>query len=117
MPGFDRNGPMGAGPMTGGGRGRCNSAKAGIGGPYAGGYGRGLGLRRGFRGGFNRGMGAGRAFGRGFGRGFGRYPATAFMEPTDEIDMLKAEADDMQRSLDLINERIRTLEDKPAEKS
>ena len=29
MPGFDRTGPMGAGPMSGGARGRCNPAMAG----------------------------------------------------------------------------------------
>ena len=57
MPGFDRTGPMGAGPMTGGTRGRCNPASVGTIPTFAGGYGsgRGLGLRRGFRGGFGRG--------------------------------------------------------------
>ena len=29
MPGFDRSGPMGAGPMTGGRRGLCNPANTG----------------------------------------------------------------------------------------
>lgn len=29
MPGFDRTGPMGEGPMTGGVRGRCNSDSVG----------------------------------------------------------------------------------------
>jgi hypothetical protein len=44
MPGFDRTGPMGAGPMTGGARGRCNPATAGTVPAYAGGYGYGRGL-------------------------------------------------------------------------
>ena len=65
MPGFDRTGPMGAGPMTGGAGGRCNPATAAMVTAYAAGYGygRGLGLRRGFRGGYGPG-------GRGRGRGY-----------------------------------------------
>jgi hypothetical protein len=41
MPGFDGTGPMGMGPMTGGGRGYCNPAGAGALPPrtyYRGGY-------------------------------------------------------------------------------
>ncbi len=38
MPGFDRTGPMGAGSMTGGARGRCNPAAVGINPAYAGKY-------------------------------------------------------------------------------
>ena len=64
MPGFDRTGPMGAGPMTGGARGLCNPATAAgaraFSGVYGYGGGLGLGLRRGFRGGFGRGAGMGR---------------------------------------------------------
>ena len=54
MPGYDRTGPMGAGPMTGGARGRCNPATVGPIPADTGGYGRGLGLRRGFRGGYHQ---------------------------------------------------------------
>ena len=46
MPGFDRTGPMGMGPMTGGARGECN--------PYSGSIG-----RRGFDPGSGRGRGRG----------------------------------------------------------
>jgi len=117
MPGFDRSGPVGAGPLTGGGRGRCNPASAGSVTPPASGYGRGLALRRGFRGGNGRGMGAG----RGYGRGYGWYPTAAEtiapVEPADEMDMLKAEADDMRKMLETINSRIRSIEEKFAEKS
>jgi hypothetical protein len=69
MPGYDRTGPMGAGPMTGGTRGRCNPATVGTIPAYTGGYGyvRGLGLRRGFRGGYGPGRGRGRGYGRGYG--------------------------------------------------
>lgn len=119
MPGFDRRGPMGAGPMTGGGRGLCNpemaaSARAFIGG-YS--YGGGLGLRRGFRGGFGRGAG----MWRGYGRSYGWYPPVAgpvFQAPAaDEMDMLRAEADYLKKSLDAINTRIEALEKKPAAES
>jgi len=78
MPGFDRTGPRGAGPMTGGLRGDC--APTGV--PFADGglfpairrgfqtylrpfrmarpFGTRLGLGRGFRGGRGRGRGRGR---------------------------------------------------------
>ena len=119
MPGFDRTGPMGAGSMTGGARGRCNPAAVGINPAYAGNYdyGRGPALRRGFRGGF----GPGQDRGRGFGRMYGWYPpAEAPVSPLDtanEIDMLKAEADYMKKSLETIYKRIDALSKKPAEAS
>ena len=119
MPGCDRTGPMGAGPMTGGARGRCNPATAATLNAYGGGYGygRGLGRRRGFRGGY--GPDAGR--GRGYGRGYGWYPPAAVPAysagTSDEMNMLKADADYMQKSLDAINKRIDELSVKPAEAS
>ena len=119
MPGFDRSGPMGAGPMTGGARGRCNPAAAGNIPAFAGGYGsgRGLGLRRGFRGGYGPGTGRG----RGFGRGYEWYPPAAgpaySMGAAGEMDMLKAEADTMKKSLDAINKRIDELSKKSDEAS
>ena len=121
MPGFDQTGPRGAGPMTGGARGRCNQATAGNIPAFAGGYGygRGLGLRRGFRGGSDTGMGRGR--GRGFGRGYGWYPPAAVpahsMNAAGEMEMLKAEADYLKKSLDAINKRVNELSEKPAETS
>ena len=119
MPGFDRTGPMGEGPMTGGARGRCNPATAGAIPAYAGmrGYGRGLGLRRGFRGGFDSRMGRG----RGPGRGYGWFPPAidpAYpVEAAAEVDMLKSQAEDLKNSLEAINERIAALEKKPTESS
>jgi len=110
MPGFDRTGPMGAGPMTGGARGLCNPATRGNVAAYGGGYGygRGLGLRRGFRGGYGAGMG----YGRGYGRGYGWYPpaAGAPVDSTADIDMLKAQADYLKSSLDAVNRRIDELD-------
>lgn len=101
MPGFDRSGPMGAGPMTGGRRGQCG------GGPYArpvnigyGGGGRGMGFRRGY----------------GRGGGYGGYPAPPAFGPThpvsraDEMAMLQAEANAMKASLESIQNRIAELE-------
>ena len=119
MPGFDQTGPMGAGPMSGGARGRCNPAMAGSIPTYAGayGYGRGLGLRRGFRGGY--GPGAGR--GRGVGRGYGWLPPVAgpayAMDAASEMDMLKADAEYLKKSLEAIDKRIEELADKPADAS
>ena len=109
MPGFDRSGPMGLGPMSGGRRGLCNPVNTGYDTRFAGmsGFGRGMGLGRGFRGGFNRGMG--RAFGR---RGWNQpsyYPEYA-QHPEDELNMLKAEANFVKNSLDMIRMRIAELE-------
>jgi len=109
MPGFDQSGPMGAGPMSGGRRGLCNPENTGYGTRSAGtfGFGRGMGLGRGFRGGFRSGMG--RAFGR---RGWNQpsyYPAYA-QNSEEELGMLKAEANSVKNSLDMINRRIAELE-------
>ena len=103
--------------MTGGGRGRCYSAAAeNVMHPYAG-YRRGMGFGRGFRGGCGRRMG----FGAGYGRRFGYDPATAgtptLLEPAKEIDMLKAQANDMQAALQAINDRIQALGKDLAEES
>ena len=119
MPGFDRTGPTGAGSMTGGARGLCNPANAGYNPRFTEGfsYGRGLGLRRGFRGGF----GPNRGLGRGFGGGYEWYPPAAGPAypagASDEIDMLKADANYMQKSLEAINKRIEELEKKPSTSS
>ena len=117
MPGFDKTGPMGAGPMTGGMMGYCNPAAVGTNPAFSGscGYGRWLASRRGLRSGF----GPGRGQGRGCGRGYGGYstdgkPASA-LDTTAEIDMLRAQAVDMQSSLDTINKRIDEIEKNPAE--
>ena len=122
MPGFNGTGPMGAGPMSGGGRGFCNPAGAG----YAPAYGRGNGYGPGYgRGrGFGAGYGAGYGRGRGYGRGFGwrasspawgadygpSYVAPYQMDPSEEMGMLRNEAESMKRGLDDINRRIEELE-------
>ena len=99
---------MGFGPMTGGRRGLCNPASVGYGRGFAGtfGFGRGMGLGRGFRGGFGRG--AGRAFGL---RGWSQpiYPEYE-QNPEEELNMLKAEANSLKNSLEMINRRIAEVE-------
>ena len=117
MPGFDKRGPMGAGPMTGSAKALCYPADKEFNPGFMRGYGnvRGLGLRRGFRGGFNPSVR------RGYGRCYRWYPS-AFdpaypVDTAEEMEMLKAEADYMKQSLDAINKRIDELEKKPAAES
>ncbi len=121
MPGFDGTGPMGAGPMTGGGRGYCNPAFAGTRYPYGRGPGYGRGFGRGAGPGFGRGMGYGRGFAwrapyRAWG---GFYPAPYGypypMDASGEVDMLKAEAERMKNALDDIHRRIEEMENTTAE--
>lgn len=64
MPGMNRTGPDGLGPMTGRGRGACGTA-AGMGRGFGGGmgFGRGFGGARGAFRGAERGVGPGRGLG------------------------------------------------------
>ena len=77
MPGFDRTGPLGQGPMTGGGFGYCNPLNRGLS--------PGLPLYGVGRGGLPWGGGRGRAFGGGRGRAFvggrGRFLGFGFNYP------------------------------------
>lgn len=109
MPGLDRSGPMGAGSMTGGRRGICGRTGVAANLPaYGGGcgYGRGMGFRRGY--GRGRGYGFGPASGRDpYPRAYGTgYPASK----TDEMEMLRADADAMRKSLEAVQQRIVELE-------
>ncbi|MCF7974822.1 MAG: DUF5320 domain-containing protein [Phycisphaerae bacterium] len=100
MPGGDRTGPMGAGPMTGRGAGYC----AGYGMP---GYtGRG----------FGRGLGGGRGFGRGWHRGMGaRFHAwwqntpVSQPDPIQERQMLEQEAAYLKNQVEQIQNRLNEL--------
>ena len=119
MPGFDRSGPMGAGPMTGGRRGLCGGPygrpgrSVEMGRPYGHGRGMGMGFRRGY-GGYGPARG-------GEYRAYGGYPAPpAFgpdqsMRSADEMAMLKAEASAMKASLEFIQHRIAELEKNASE--
>ena len=111
MPGFDGTGPWGEGPMTGGARGYCNPALVRTS-PL---YGRRFGYGRGYRGrGFRRGFGPGYGWGRGYAPAapyYGPYP----MDPSQEVNMLKTEADALRSELDQINKRIEELEKESSE--
>ena len=106
MPGGNRTGPMGAGPMTGRGMGFCvGAATPGYMNPSFG-YGRGMG----------RGMGRGRGWGRGFGWGAGYYGMASgpapypAANPAVDVNILKNEAQALQEELNLINKRIQEME-------
>ncbi len=110
MPGGDRTGPLGMGPMTGRAAGYC----AGYSVP---GYMNPI-PRRGF---FGRGRGGGR-FGRGMGRGWGRgfsgwgyyggpaYPFSAELSPEEEASLLKEDAKILKEQLKELQGYIDTLE-------
>jgi len=108
MPGFDGNGPMGAGPMTGGARGYCNRTDNEYAGPafrpvgFGGMMAYGRGLRRGF--GWRRG------FRRFWGRGFEPYSPTNSLTAEEELNLLKDQAQSVKSTLDSINKRISELE-------
>ena len=113
MPGFDRSGPMGAGPMTGGKRGFCNPATTPGPRAFVGGCAGGLRIRS--------GLGRGRGWRRGFGRGYRFYSqATGLDYSVDsaaELAALRNEADYLKGSLDAVNRCIDELENKSADES
>ncbi len=112
MPGGDRKGPNGMGPMTGRGAGLCAGyATPGYMNP---GYGGGFGC-------YGRGTGGGRGWRR-------QYYATGLpcrarydghvpyqnQDPALESEMLKRQADELRSQLDLIEKRISGMEKPPA---
>ena len=126
MPGGDRTGPLGYGPMTGRSMGFCGGNPGPgymFGGPGFG-FGRGFGQSRGF--GFGRGRGHG--WGKGwFGR-FGGYPygmpywnsygvpptASDFPQasPEEELRYLKEEEEILSQDMKELKKRIEELENK-----
>jgi hypothetical protein len=82
---------------------------------------------RGYGYGYGRGMGFGRGFGRGRGRGlgpaageygYGYPPETGYGYPaskTDEIEMLRSNAEAMKNSLEAIQQKIAELEKEGSE--
>lgn len=120
MPGGDRTGPAGMGPMTGRAAGYCAGYPVpGYANPIPGrggfGYGRG----------WRRGGGRGRGWGRGFGFREAAYPyGNPYYEdpylaapyygpeanPQQEARMLKEQAKAMQEEINAINGRIKELE-------
>jgi Family of unknown function (DUF5320) len=102
MPGLDRNGPLGNGPMTGGGRGFCHITDSVdnawfIGAPC-----------RGFRGIYSSGMRRGRGYAW---RNQPAYAAMPFEGPDAELKMLKTHADFLKKTLQTINRKVAELEE------
>ena len=77
----------------------------------------GFGMGAGFGGGYGRGYGRGGGFGRaggfgaygGFGPGYGPWTPPQ-MDPAEELQILKTQAEMLKRQLDAIERRIRELE-------
>ncbi len=106
MPGFDRSGPMGNGAMTGGGRGFCTSSEISNTGAYAKGYarGRGCGRVRFQAGGYGRG-----------GAGQFRFMSGPMRSstPPDEMAYLTREAQNLERNLQTVKNRLNDLQNNP----
>lgn len=114
MPGGDRTGPMGMGPMSGRAAGFC----AGYGAPsyVNAGWGRGFGM------GFGRGGGGRGRRNRFFATGMtgwmraGAPYAQSAYTPEQELDALKQQAEYFGNALEEIRKQIQELEAKPTEK-
>ena len=85
MPGMDRTGPLGQGPLTGRGLGSCRA-------------------RAGFRGGFGRGMGKGFGF-----RRFAMAPQTMELTQADEKKILQEELKEIELERKEIEKRLKEL--------
>jgi hypothetical protein len=110
MPGGDRTGPAGMGPMTGRRAGYCagnttpGAMNLGFGRGYGPGFGRGLGL--GFRGGrWGRWAGPYVPYGAPFSPFVGRVT-----RPQQELEALQADAAFLRDSLESVTKRIAELE-------
>ena len=88
MPGYDRTGPAGQGPMTGRGMGYCNASRP-------------AGIARLFGMGFRRGCGGG---GRGFRNRFFNAPVQAGTQD-DRIAELQASIEGLQQELTAIRQQ------------
>lgn len=100
MPGGDRTGPRGAGPMTGRTAGYCAGYPA-------------PGYMKAGRGGFGFGFGGQGFRGRGRGWGFAAGDPVGPMQaptPKQELTSLKQQAELLQDSLNRIHERIEQLD-------
>ncbi len=99
MPGGDRTGPAGRGPLTGRGAGDCAGEDRPGYGPLPG-FGRGFGPGGGGRGwGFR-------------GRGLGWYGPPTPISPDEEAAALRAQSEGLQATLKNINDRLDKLENK-----
>ena len=104
MPGYNQRGPSGAGPMTGRGKGYCNSVNSG--------YGRQLPVGAEFGRSGRRGCGLRGGFGPG-GRRFADFRGYS-EDIAGEINRLKIHAESIGKMLDAVNRRLSTLENSEA---
>ena len=111
MPGGDRTGPMGAGPLTGGGFGSCGS--------FAGSRGYSRGGRGAGQGGFGRGHGWRKRF---WATGLPRWQRNAVWHEPDRTPDRVAERDrrleelvELDTELDRLRARIEELENRSSE--
>ena len=113
MPGGDRTGPLGAGPMTGWGLGYCGGYNVPGYANYANMrpfFGRGYGFGRGRGRGMRRGLG----FGLRWGAPFYPYPYASYVPPysgENEAEILRQEAKQLEDSLEQINKRLTQMEE------
>ncbi len=109
MPGFDRKGPMGMGPMTGGVRGNCNPDGRS---PSGGGLGLRFRGRRGSpRGNRNMFSASGRSWWRRFSSmGFRNDSLDTPYNREQEMGFLKEQANALRQELETIDNRLRELE-------
>ncbi len=114
MPGFDGTGPMGQGPMTGGGRGYCAMPLNTIGRPPFTGRFAGRGRGRGFRNWYYAtGIPGWARAAQGvpaWGQGAGVYPRGSEISPQQEAQFLKEQLKAMETEIKSINERIAELD-------
>ncbi len=102
MPGIDRTGPAGQGPMTGRRMGACASndyPKNDVR------FNAGRGLGRGFRGGFNRNRGIGMGYGFGYRHGFGNQNFENFPEVSDKT-IIGNEINTLKNQLSLLEDKL-----------
>ncbi|MBN2873702.1 MAG: DUF5320 domain-containing protein [Spirochaetales bacterium] len=115
MPGFDRSGPAGAGPMTGRAMGYCGGGRV-----QADVYGRvpaaGLGFGYGRGRGFGRGMAYGRGWSVGPGRGLGWFAAGYDLQaPGATAEQIKASLEERAALLRAELTRTEAMLAKPSE--
>lgn len=87
MPGYDGTGPLGQGPLSGGGWGRCRGAQAG----------------------------SGRGYGRG--RGFARPGGPGYQARWDAVGPVDPASDELMDRLDRLEDQLAALRDELARKS
>ncbi len=120
MPGGDRTGPAGMGPMTGRAAGYCagfsvpgymnpsGGRYAGVGRAFGGGFGRGRGYRNWY---YATGLPGWARYNMGYSAWGGAvgYPFAPDLEPDQEKEMLKSQSEVLQKQLDEIKARMDEL--------